>query len=304
MKFTQFLINNMLAEDINMTQYRNVINQCVIDSIDHLLDIIPSYKRKIDADIKNDATQGEYHELLYFIKPLINRSITSILRLGLTRVINNEIPEVNKKVLIVFKDINADGTAFNFKITLNNKFPRALTDMLVKTIGNWLVKHNKQNTNKFKTLFEINSEKLKQYYDFTNIPVVYEMVSIILHELTHVIQDVRQAHRGGETEYRSYLTKNPIFNGILKKMYKGDKLTDEEYQIYFSSPQEIAAHAHNIAADVIKNIGDNKPTAQDIQKAVKDLVGDFLSDRNDPRIAKVYNRYLKLVYQQVMNHFV
>lgn len=292
----------MLVEGINMTQYRPIINECVIDAIDRLIDLIPSYKKKIDPDIRNDATQGEYHELLYFIKPLITHGLTTILRLNLTRVINNEIPEVNKKVSVLFKDINADGTASNFIITLNNKFPIALADVLVKTIGNWLVRYNKDNTNKFKALFEINSDKLKEHYDFTNIPVVYEMINIILHELTHVVQDVRQIHRGGDTEYRSYLTKNPIFNDILEKMYNGAKLSDEEFQIYFSSPQEIAAHAHNIAADVIKNVEGSRPTAQDIQKAVKNLVGEFLSDRSDPRISKIYNRYLKLVYQQVMNH--
>lgn len=302
MKFTQFLINKMLVESINMTQYRNIINQCVIDSIEQLIDLIPSYKRKIDVDIRNDATQGEYHELLYAIKPLITHGITSILRLNLARVINNQIPDVNKKVSVLFKDINADGTASNSIITLNNKFPIDLADVLVKTLGNWLLKYNKQNMNKFKLIFEVNSDTLKKYYDFTNIPIVYKMVNVILHELTHVVQDARQEHRGGDTEYRSYLTNNPIFNDILEKMHKGDQLSDEEFKIYLSSPQEIAAHAHNIAADVIKDVGGNKPTAQDIQKGVTNLVGKFFPDRNDPRISKIYNRYLKLVYQQVMNH--
>jgi hypothetical protein len=222
--------------------------------------------------------------------------------LNLTRLINSEIPEVEKRSNVFFKKINADGTAADFVITLNIRFIKELVDILIKTVGNWLVVHNKENINKFKTLFDINSDEINRFYDFTGIPTVYEMINVILHELAHVVQDVRQVHRGGETEYRSYLTKNPIFNDILEKMYKGAKLTDEEFRIYFSSPQEIAAHAHNIAADVVKKIGKSKPTAQAIQQAVNDLVGKFFADKSDPRILKVYNRYLKLVYQQVMNH--
>jgi hypothetical protein len=302
MKFTQFLINNMLVEGINMTQYRSIINECVLDSIDQIIDVIPSYKRKIEPDIRNDATQGEYKNLLKAIKPLMMNSANIILRLNLTRLINSEIPEVEKRSNVFFKKINADGTAADFVITLNIRFIKELVDILIKTVGNWLVVHNKENINKFKTLFDINSDEINRFYDFTGIPTVYEMINVILHELAHVVQDVRQVHRGGETEYRSYLTKNPIFNDILEKMYKGAKLTDEEFRIYFSSPQEIAAHAHNIAADVVKKIGKSKPTAQAIQQAVNDLVGKFFADKSDPRILKVYNRYLKLVYQQVMNH--
>ncbi len=302
MKFTEFLINNLLTETINMTQYRNIINQSVIESIDQLIDVIPSYKRKIDVDVRNDATQGEYHELLYAIRPLIIHGITTILRLNLTKIINSQIQDVNKKVSVLFKDITANGIASNSVITLSNKFPIALADMIVKTLGNWLLQYNKKTVNKFKLIFEISSDELKKYYDFSNIPVVYQMVNVILHELTHVVQDARQEHRGGDIEYRSYLTKNPIFNNILDKMHNGDELSDEEFRAYLSSPQEIAAHAHNIAADVIKSIGNNKPTASDIQKAVTDLVGKFFSDKTDPRISKIYNRYLKLVYQQVMNH--
>jgi predicted SprT family Zn-dependent metalloprotease len=136
-----------------------------------------------------------------------------------------------------------------------------------------------------------------------------KIVSIVVHEAVHLVQHKQQAHRpGGKTEYRSYLdkTKGEFYGHAMKSTKTKNK--DRYYDLYYASPQEIAAFAHQMALDVIKANGlDKVERLQDIPRIESEDIISYINNRisnrfaepRNPQEVQVRRRYLKLVYQEV-----
>lgn len=136
-----------------------------------------------------------------------------------------------------------------------------------------------------------------------------KIVSIVVHEAVHIIQHKQQAHRPlGKTEYRSYLDKKKgEFYSAAQKAVKS-KNKDRYYDLYYASPQEIAAFAHQMALDIIKaNELDKVERLQDIPRVEAEDIVSYINNRisnrfaqpRNPQEVKVRRRYIKLVYQEV-----
>jgi len=138
------------------------------------------------------------------------------------------------------------------------------------------------------------------------------IVSIITHEAVHIVQHKQQAHRPNKkTEYRSYLdkTKGEFYAQAMKA--KQSKNKDRYYDLYYSSPQEIAAFAHQMAMDVIKSYDLNnisnlkdipKIEGEDIVINVNQRLNNRFAKPRNPQEMQVRRRYLKLVYQEVQRY--
>lgn len=144
-----------------------------------------------------------------------------------------------------------------------------------------------------------------------------------IHEMVHITQHTRQQHRTKEglpAEYRSYLTRDKEeFNTAVKELNNRNAQL-----IYFASPQEIPAYAHNMAIHLIDLATNETPidemrSTREVQTAINNLeeiiktnssfiVSDtFKAYRNfnrpeNPQFYKVYKRFMKRVYQEVMNY--
>jgi hypothetical protein len=150
--------------------------------------------------------------------------------------------------------------------------------------------------NPFNEFFNLTSDDVEDRFDIAQIPSLEEMVQVFVHELVHVVQHLKQSHRD-ETEYRSYLEKD------TKKFQAAmSKKSSEDDPLYYSSPQEIAAFSHDIVSNILKSMQGKNVSRTDIQDAVRDRVGSYFPNRTDPKVRKVYNRYLKLVYQELMDN--
>lgn len=148
--------------------------------------------------------------------------------------------------------------------------------------------------------------------------LIVDMSETIIHELVHVTQHTRQSHRD-TTEYRSYLTKDKeVFNRAVTQL--NDKVA---HIIYRASPQEIAAHAHNMAIHLIDLASetpiDEMRTTREVQGAINNLDEVIKLSKNynisdtfrnykgfnqpdNPRFYQVYKRFMKRVYQEVMRY--
>jgi hypothetical protein len=141
---------------------------------------------------------------------------------------------------------------------------------------------------------------------------VAEMTDTITHEVVHVIQHRAQSGKRKDTEYRSYLDKRKgEFRSLMGRNQKDRDYTDPQWtRLYYASPQEIGAHAHNMALIIVRDLGFDEPgadlsiplTAQDFVNALRKRIGDQYKDPSNPQEQAVLRRYLKLAYQEVQRY--
>lgn len=135
---------------------------------------------------------------------------------------------------------------------------------------------------------------------------IREMVSVILHEFTHVIQHSNQISKKGERVYTSKLAKSDDeFNSAIKRIHTGE-YDDSDIRLHTGSLLELGAnvtdHAYKfvrdwlIAPDVhnthIKNL-----TVNDLESYLEDRL-QFL-DPSKPKDRALRNRYLKEFYLEI-----
>lgn len=288
MKFTQFLI-----ERISMSHYNDVIEDGVIQCCKQVIDSVRSLKKQISPDARNSADDGKLNTLVNEMTELMLPKCNSIFRIGMARHINNNVSEVKKQVTIFFKPIDPDnGLANGYTITINVKFVNSIVTTLIRLMANIASKSD----DKFNTFFNVTGDDIEDRFDMSQIPSLEDMVQVFVHELVHVVQHLKQSHRD-TTEYRSYLTNDKKrFNDAIASS------SDEDAHLYYASPQEIPAFAHDIVSNILKSMQGKNVSRSDIQDAVRDRVGAMFPNRNDPKVKKVYNRYLKLVYQELMDN--
>jgi len=277
-----------------MSHYGETVEDGIVQCCKQVVDSVKSTKKQISLDARNEANSGNLTKLIAEVGDLVISKSNSIFRIGMARHLNTNIPELQKQLTVFFKPIDPNnGVAIRYSITIHVKFMNSIVRTLIKFMANIAAKRG----NQFDAFFMLTGDDVEDRFDITQIPALEEMVQVFVHELVHVIQNLKQSHRGDNTEYRSYLTKDQDrFNAAVASS------TDEDSHLYYSSPQEIAAFAHDIVSNILKSMQGKKVSRADIQDAVRDRVGAHFPDKTDPKVKKVYNRYLKLVYQELMDN--
>lgn len=132
------------------------------------------------------------------------------------------------------------------------------------------------------------------------VPMINEIVSVYLHELTHAEQWGRA---GRDDIYRSYMTRTKQeFYDIMRSSL--DELWKEK--VYLASPEEIGAFAQNTAYELYQSILSDHPEYQiefitGLMQNLTATVGQYHRMRKDtdPKAKKIVNRFLKKVYQEL-----
>lgn len=134
------------------------------------------------------------------------------------------------------------------------------------------------------------------------VQIIRKMSSTIIHELVHAMQMTKQP--GTDVSYTSYLKKGRVSD-------------EDSNEVYFASPQEIPAFAHQVAVDVINKAQSKYAEdalavglAQDLKKIMQgeyyhDIINHYFDLYNKPTDAKyyqIYKRFLKLVYNEIIGH--
>lgn len=129
-----------------------------------------------------------------------------------------------------------------------------------------------------------NDDKYQAYLNY--------IASTIIHEMVHVVQHLLQYAQGRKTTaYKSYAGHTRDFH---------DEVRQGKYsKLYYSSPQEIEAHAHEAAIYVIKKISSLRELSN-----IRGLIIDRLRmgiPEFDELDQLVTNRYIKRVYQEIQS---
>jgi hypothetical protein len=132
------------------------------------------------------------------------------------------------------------------------------------------------------------------------------MTTALVHELVHAAQHTKQPDPT-KPAYKTYMNKTPL-----------SQLTaDDNYaEYYYSSPQEIAAKAHDTVANIIEE-SRRKDPAQYLQQMVDEVkyiinrpqssgypIVDYYAEtfKRGTKYYFVYKRFIKLVYLEVVRY--
>lgn len=249
---------------------------------------------------------------------------------------------VGSPVRAQFKDIKVGGSAGYDYIILNVPDSYQNTDRLklqeqISDSGG-MTWDDDTNTARIANIAEVYW--MIQYYRFDDMKIIdhlHDLVPTKIHELVHIKQHITQSHRvqqGKKTEYRSPLADKNRFYQAISNIHNGTA-TDEDNKIYYASLQEIPAHAHNTALDIIEQIWfPNDPenisadVISDLYHSINQLIkmvkqitskdtkygspmyyssrlryyNDTFNVPNNPELYTIYKRFIKLVYQELVNY--
>lgn len=125
---------------------------------------------------------------------------------------------------------------------------------------------------------------------------ISDLASTIIHELVHVLQHIPQYDKQRyDTEYKSYA-------GAKEKMYQ--ELRDGEPGVlYYSSPQEIGAFAHNFAIDLISKIKETGLPRNFDEILRRRMIGQMRPTVYNQLSPRVIQRYAKKTYEE-LSHLI
>lgn len=301
-------LTEILLESINLSKYKKQVVGIIKKSIEQSLNV------QVPADNGDDQTRT----IMNYLKARLygdrtKETLEFYLRSVCDQIMEKESGNANergpyKNVPIRFEEIkNLGECSLNFITLCQTK--------LLKPFLETIEKHINSVGASFNTIEDYNHE-VKKYGIDIDIPSggpLNKLVDVFLHETVHAIQHYKQwlvnnvnGRHVDYPEYRSYLEKD---KKEFHKMMNSDEWTDRKNKAYYSSPQEIAAHAHNISLQIINDYGvddewTERPSDLDISKNVKKYLSHVFSPEEfkDPKISKIINRYYRLVYKELVDY--
>lgn len=326
-------INDIITETINLSQYKNQIGNIILISANITVKELIVYLRKFTAltDDNFSKTIRDFVKLRYRVN--IEENMTTFIS-QFTKSYFDKHSNVTQKTRTYFlggfefDDIKDRGLTYPYNIiVINESYYEKISDQLVMYLIDYLINNistsledMKTKLNEYVANFYENNWNVRTYSKLVGYPV--DLISVIIHELTHVSQQLR--HQVSDKlnpmrpsyNYRSYLAKTKQdFYASFAKDSNGNYINSELFmKLHAASPQEIAAHAHDQAIGLISDLGiENATTVKDIDDTIKNntdyIVGEvkaFLKERGIVPQTKtefnIYRRYLKLLYMEIENY--
>lgn len=311
-------ISELINEAISFTQHLKDIETIIDNSIKKaILGLTPDKFQ----NFKNSVTRSKsYRSMLPFIEAELETLLQSSLEQNLQNagidILSSVDSEYAESLSVEFKDIaDNDGQATDFAIDINIKFIDNILEELVPSLEDSALNSIYDEDNIFDDFFEVIKSKQLQTSVLKNWSIqrnIDQIASTFIHELVHVRQHIPQYKKGrDDTEYRSYLDKTKgEFGKMVSNPQDSGELPQRYYDLYVASPQEIAARAHQAAIKVIKdtelnviNDLEELPSKRDILSNVNEYAREQFKTPENPKESQVFNRYIKLIYQEVDRYY-
>lgn len=312
-------IFELIHEAISFTQHLKDVETIIDNSIKKSLNSISisNFNEKIRNSVNRSKNYGSMKPTLEvtlenLITSNLEENLTSIAR-DILSTIDNDYPE---EIAVKFADLGDDyGQATNYFIELNTDFIYKIVDELVPSLLQSILDQIYDEENMFDDFFSFikNKQLQMQVVDKGLVQrTVDDIASTFIHELVHIRQHIPQLQKGrDETEYRSYLDKTKgEFNRIISSPQDSPEVKKRYWDLYISSPQEIAARAHQAAIKIIKDTSLNKvqdlddlPNKNDVLDLVNQYAQEQFKSPENPKENKVFNRYIKLIYREVSTYY-
>jgi len=304
MRFIEFLIEN-----ISISNKREKIDDAIKLAIKETLhDTTVQFNSNISSE--SDFEMDRVTQILnHYIPSRLKTKITNaLMRMGI------EINPLLRKVQFIELRKTTGGQAGYDYITIQYSILADLIDKVLRHLLNEIYNTELSKKEIAKTIYTSNCIDNCE-------PQIKEIRDTFIHEMVHITQHARhpepsEQNKWKSPEYRSYLTRN-------KKRFH-DALTNltsqEDWNIYYASPQEIPAHAHNMALNLMDITGkySNDMNIEDMKFLlfnIIDILKDFRNWINDPRYEqykefnkpntkqyKIYKRFMKIVYLELVHY--
>lgn len=299
----------LLSEAISITHItphvRRTIYQTLTDSLAYEL---PRLRANVEKH-KSDVDGGHGKQARLDISNIFYRQLLPALSQSIDQAIDALIP--NTLTAVTFKRIGSAGQAPGTIIVIQTDLVEKLGNLVVNAIFESIWDNGPEY---FDAIFskEVLSDVAKRLPRNGEVDeLVSYIANVVTHELVHVIQHKKQEHRLS-TEYRSYLGSNDEFDTLHDIVHdqKYDRTTPEYARwnyLYRASPQEIAAFAHDIANVIIQRNDIDADYYID-DATMHELMSEIISEikryitPKDRQERKVFNRYVKRVYQELNAH--
>lgn len=300
----------ILQEKISLTKYTDdiydAIKNGIIMAITNLDRDNPTFKSVRD---KVDST-GSSSALTSLLEPAlvadIKHYVQNILQDTVTKIIS---PEQGYYIPVSFKDIKAAGQASGMKIELSNRGIDNIAKEIFRRYEQAVSDNIEDEHDIYKVFFNIKDDDYVHRHIIGYIDSeITELADTVIHEMVHILQHDPQFKKGRHHEFRSYLDKRKNeYLDIARKEADSPEYSDRWEYLYYASPQEIAAHAHNMALSIINSWGltrnphlnlYNLPDKKDILATVQNEVTKYENPKTKTE-QMVRQRYMKRVYQEV-----
>jgi hypothetical protein len=315
-----------ITEAISLTKYTKTIEKSFNDGIQNALKTLSErendedfYKKEQAEYASEDGGNNEFREAMYgvfseILKVRLSEQLTKDLKklkIGVTKVKFKYLPEtINAHVL---PDTNV--------MEINQSFLKYMSESMIDRLMDSVMDNVSYPEEKAIMFFEISKNASEgDNHWFRNLTdklpdTIKEISSVVVHELVHVVQHHSQRDREGfDTEYRSYLDRK---KGEFYNLASGSRSSDQDSRydkLYYASPQEITAFAHQFALDILRSWDvdnaesvDQLPTMgadgvdhKEIVASIQRGIVRKFNNPDNPKELKVYKRYLKLIYQEVI----
>lgn len=317
-------IHELITEAISVSSYDKpielAIKKSVFGTLSELTELYGVYKAA-ESDFNDyNASDREFIKLMTmeYEQNLIVSEIGMGIKHAINQQLGNDIVEH-----VYFKKMNDGGEAFDRTIALSGVYLRKIADLVIKELISMTVNNfdQKDYSKGFFSLCEEAAHGDRFVVETINQAIyetVYKLVDTIIHELTHVLQHHPQLVKGKQdTEYRSYLDrKKGEFEKLHRSEFGNPERSERWWNLYYASPQEMAAFAHNAALYIIRSYGMHSATdprelynmtPEDIIDGINAILSKYPMGKHfkTPKTAKeqqIRNRYIKLVYMEVQKY--
>lgn len=307
-------ILEFLDEAISVTPLKvalkQELNTEILDSVHQIY-----YKEsKLDPKIKEEANREvTLNKVLPIVEEWMREQLNARFSAGLELLIEKK---TGVEAQVRFKEIKVGGYASGIDLVISDKHIKDIAhDIVDKSMYQMTLDNTERENEIVDTMFRCYKiADVRHLYGRSSDlnELLDKLVTVIIHELTHVIQHSKQFRAGRtRTEYRSYLEKNKEkFYATINKMHKGEQLSPEEYKMYYSSPQEIGSFSqeaalkfvNDISVDELEDPNDFKELRKEIPNIVKWYVEKRFHNPSNPKEYAVFKRFNKLMYQEIMRY--
>jgi len=254
-------LTDILTEAINLSRYHNEFSELIHKTLQKMIDD-DQYQVYTSDDYYKNGKKRQTKRSKFSLDPnKVAQSLAQSLQYKCMEIIRtmSKSRSVND-FRLRFDHISTSGTCEGIKITID------IEEILTPIIDS------------------LNISKDAWSVD------VSPLISILSHELTHAIQNIKA-------------WDNLFFNGSSTTLGTRSK---EDRMVYYSHPREMPAFAHNFAATIISNHlkTSTPPDLTDIPMIVKNHLKNVFSDEDwrDPKNFKILKKYYTLIYKEVVDY--
>lgn len=297
MKFIEHLVKKQqLTESISLSHYYKDIRGVFQKAIDHTL-----YKlNEVDGhyDVFNITS---FAKLKNFIGGNFEYYIEFYMKKTLKQIVEKECNDTPHIRYQFSDEVKIGGVCQGSSIYISYKYCETMIDDFCQILKDIVEDECESRFELCLMRHSFKDEKiaLSEFYNKQNVD---DVVNVTIHEAVHLVQHSKQKHRGEDIEYRSYLGKQKEFGDAMDNI-RNDTPSKRDEQLYYASPQEIAAYSHNIALNIISNNkldkNNKRISSTEISTYVKEYLQQIFPDLSSPKIRTIFNKYQKRVYLEL-----